>query len=225
MVMQTKIIGVTASNRDLPYLTVANVMKLVTSLVLVMFIIASLGTPSPTADVIRSNTIRVTETAYAAAPPTKTVTPTTTPKPVVGTPAPAEPQVPVFDASNPATYPVCATDQVVWAQDGACHDKVAITQPDRKLSSAPAAQASNGASASCGDNEFAAFIYRKESGCRTNAINEIGACGIGQALPCSKMPCSLSDYDCQNDFFTKYAMKRYGSWQGAYNFWLSHKWW
>lgn len=70
------------------------------------------------------------------------------------------------------------------------------------------------------------FIYLKESGNRTNAINKSsGACGLGQALPCSKLDCSLDDYDCQDKWFTNYAIRRYGSWVGAYQFWLSHHWW
>lgn len=71
-----------------------------------------------------------------------------------------------------------------------------------------------------------AFIYQHESGNRTDAINpSSGACGLGQALPCSKMPCSLSDYACQDNFFTNYMKSRYGTWENAVAFWKSHKWW
>jgi len=75
-------------------------------------------------------------------------------------------------------------------------------------------------------NEAKMFIYMKESGNRTNAINKSsGACGLGQALPCAKMGCSLTDYACQDAFFTKYMQNRYGTWENAKAFWLSHKWW
>lgn len=75
-------------------------------------------------------------------------------------------------------------------------------------------------------SEAKMFIYMKESGNRTNAINaSSGACGLGQALPCSKMPCSLSDYACQDAFFTKYMQSRYGTWENAKAFWLAHRWW
>lgn len=75
-------------------------------------------------------------------------------------------------------------------------------------------------------SEAKAFIYQKESGNNPAAINKSsGACGLGQALPCSKMPCSLSDYACQDQFFTSYMQNRYGSWENAKAFWLSHKWW
>lgn len=71
-----------------------------------------------------------------------------------------------------------------------------------------------------------AFIYGKESGNRTDAINaSSGACGLGQALPCSKMPCTLQDYACQDAFFTNYAVNRYGSWENAAAFWQAHSWW
>lgn len=71
-----------------------------------------------------------------------------------------------------------------------------------------------------------AFIYQHESGNNPGAINaSSGACGLGQALPCSKMPCSLSDYACQDNFFTQYMLSRYGTWENAVAFWQSHKWW
>ena len=83
----------------------------------------------------------------------------------------------------------------------------------------PAAQASDN-----GDAKM--FIYMRESGNRPNAINaSSGACGLGQALPCSKMPCSLSDYACQDAFFTSYMQARYGTWENARAFWLAHHWW
>ena len=89
----------------------------------------------------------------------------------------------------------------------------------------PAPVVSNTAPAGCGDNTYANFIYMHESGCRTNAVNEIGACGIGQANPCGKMGCSLSDYACQNAFFTQYANDCYGSWYNAYIYWVNHRVW
>lgn len=70
------------------------------------------------------------------------------------------------------------------------------------------------------------FIYMKESNNRPDAINPTsGACGIGQALPCSKMPCSLEDYQCQDAFFTDYMKRRYGTWENAKAFWLKNNWW
>ena len=70
------------------------------------------------------------------------------------------------------------------------------------------------------------YIYMRESGNNPGAINaSSGACGLGQALPCSKMPCSLTDYACQDNYFTGYALARYGSWSAARAFWDAHNWW
>lgn len=80
----------------------------------------------------------------------------------------------------------------------------------------------------CGDNQYAHFIYEHESGCTLNDPNpDSGACGIGQAWPCSKLTdaCPNLDYACENTFFNNYAITTYGSWQQAYNFWLSNSWW
>jgi len=71
-----------------------------------------------------------------------------------------------------------------------------------------------------------AFIYMKESSNNQYAINESsGACGLGQALPCSKMGCELSDYECQDNYFTDYMSRRYGSWANAVVFWEVNRWW
>ena len=70
------------------------------------------------------------------------------------------------------------------------------------------------------------FIYQHESGNDPYAVNQSsGACGLAQALPCSKMPCELGDYNCQDQWATNYMLERYGSWINAYNFWLEHNWW
>lgn len=78
---------------------------------------------------------------------------------------------------------------------------------------------------SCGDNYYANYIYMRESGCRTHIYNSIGCYGIGQSCPASKIAHCGADYACQNAWFSNYAVQRYGSWQGAYNFWLRNHWW
>lgn len=72
-----------------------------------------------------------------------------------------------------------------------------------------------------------AFIYGKESGNDPAAINpKSGACGLGQALPCSKLPCSLADYACQDNWFSTVYLQRYHfSWEEARAFWLANGWW
>ena len=78
----------------------------------------------------------------------------------------------------------------------------------------------------CGSDPNMAYIYTHESGCNTASINaSSGACGLGQAYPCSKLPCSLSDWTCQNNYFTAYAVARYGSTYAAMLYWEANSWW
>lgn len=78
-----------------------------------------------------------------------------------------------------------------------------------------------------GTNDAMQFIFAHESSNNPAAIAPNGACGLGQAWPCSKLiaACgSLDNVDCQIQFFTDYA-NRYGGWSGSYAFWLEHGWW
>ena len=74
-------------------------------------------------------------------------------------------------------------------------------------------------------NAAKAFIYARESGNNPNATNPNGCYGLGQ--DCNGVVRSMcgADYACQDAYFTRYAMSRYGSWAGAYAFWQSHHWW
>lgn len=87
--------------------------------------------------------------------------------------------------------------------------------------SEPAAPPVSNQAGRCGDNDYAHAIYMGESTCVIDVVNSIGACGLGQSLPCSKLendcPDWRTNYDCQNAWFTAYAMS-YGSWENAYNF-------
>jgi len=70
------------------------------------------------------------------------------------------------------------------------------------------------------------YIITKESNWNPNSINSSsGACGLAQALPCSKVPGTPLDPIDNLKWANDYATKRYGSWEKAYNFWLVHKWW
>lgn len=74
-------------------------------------------------------------------------------------------------------------------------------------------------------NGYKAYIYDHESGNNPGAVNSIGCRGLGQACPGSKLLCSDTDYTCQDEYFTNYAMQRYGSWENAYVFWVNNHWW
>jgi len=78
-----------------------------------------------------------------------------------------------------------------------------------------------------GDN-LTAFdnIIKKESGYRADAVNEIGAGGICQAYPSTKMPCKLADDDlmCQLEWCNNYIVNRYGAPKNAWDFHLENNW-
>lgn len=76
----------------------------------------------------------------------------------------------------------------------------------------------------CGSDPYMAQIYKMESGCNTASINSIGCAGIGQACPGSKLPCSLTDFVCQDAYFTAYSISRYGSTYAALQFHLANGW-
>lgn len=79
--------------------------------------------------------------------------------------------------------------------------------------------------------DFSATVYiiNHESGWRVNATNaSSGAYGLPQALPGSKMASAGADwatnYQTQLKWFWGYCSSRYGSVQGAYNFWVANHW-
>ena len=86
--------------------------------------------------------------------------------------------------------------------------------------------------AGIGASDFTAadFIVSHESGWRPGAGNaSSGAYGLCQALPASKMASAGGDYltnpVTQLAWCNGYASRTYGGWGGAYNFWVSHRWW
>ena len=69
-------------------------------------------------------------------------------------------------------------------------------------------------------------LLKKEAGYRPDAVNEIGAGGIGQAYPASKMNCPLTQEGlrCQTDWVQTYIKNRYGSPLMAWNFHEQNNW-
>ena len=77
------------------------------------------------------------------------------------------------------------------------------------------------------DFTAAVYIINHESGWNPSATNaSSGAYGLPQALPGSKMASAGSDwatnYQTQFKWFVGYCNQRYGSLNGAYQYWLSH---
>jgi len=71
------------------------------------------------------------------------------------------------------------------------------------------------------------YIISHESGWRPTVANSEGCVGLGQRCPASLLLADCPDLDpvCQLKAFSKYAVNRYGSWQGAYSAWASQRWW
>ncbi|MGY1551720.1 aggregation-promoting factor C-terminal-like domain-containing protein [Microbacterium sp. A588] len=77
-----------------------------------------------------------------------------------------------------------------------------------------------------GDWGYVDYIVGRESGWNPNATNRSsGACGLVQALPCSKVPGNGYNPVDNLRWANGYATGRYGSWAGAYNFWINNHWW
>lgn len=70
------------------------------------------------------------------------------------------------------------------------------------------------------------YIVTRESGWNPNATNpSSGACGLVQALPCSKVPGNGYNPVDNLSWGNGYAVGRYGSWAAAYAFWTANHWW
>lgn len=70
------------------------------------------------------------------------------------------------------------------------------------------------------------YIAQKESSWNPKATNpSSGACGLIQALPCSKVPGDGYDPVDNLRWADGYAKSRYGSWEAAYEFWVANHWW
>ena len=76
------------------------------------------------------------------------------------------------------------------------------------------------------DWKYVDYIVRRESGWNPNATNKrSGACGLVQALPCSKVPGNGYNPVDNLRWANRYAKKRYGGWEKAYAFWVKNHWW
>lgn len=70
-------------------------------------------------------------------------------------------------------------------------------------------------------------IVTKESGWNPNATNRSsGACGLAQALPCSKVKGEGGGYNpvTSLQWMNSYVNGRYGGWAGAWSFWQKNRW-
>jgi uncharacterized protein YabE (DUF348 family) len=118
--------------------------------------------------------------------------------------------------------------EVITAQPQAQIQTVGIQPPDYSNAGLEWMRAAGIAET---DLFFANYIVEKEAGWDgTQQMNaSSGAYGLCQALPASKMASAGDDYMTnpvtQLKWCNSYAIARYGSWYGAYEFWRSHYWW
>lgn len=69
------------------------------------------------------------------------------------------------------------------------------------------------------------YIVSKESSWNPLAVNRSsGACGLAQALPCSKIPGDWRDPVNALKWQFGYVTARYGGYYGAYQFWVANRW-
>lgn len=74
--------------------------------------------------------------------------------------------------------------------------------------------------------DYVNYIVQRESSWNPNATNKTsGACGLVQALPCSKVPGDGYNPVDNLRWANNYATKRYGGWEKAYAFWIKNHWW
>jgi len=72
---------------------------------------------------------------------------------------------------------------------------------------------------------YADYLVSRESGWNPNAVNaSSGACGLAQALPCTKVPGNPYNPIDSLNWMNGYVTGRYGGWQKAYNFWTANHW-
>ena len=75
------------------------------------------------------------------------------------------------------------------------------------------------------DWKYADYIVSKESSWNPNAVNpSSGACSLAQSLPCSKIPGNWRDPVNALKWQYQYVKNRYGGYYGAYQFWITNKW-
>jgi hypothetical protein len=104
------------------------------------------------------------------------------------------------------------------------------TEPKKTPSPSEVKEIIANESRSQSEKEAKAYIFQHESGFNQYAINpSSGACGLGQRLNCQLLindcPDWKTNYDCQDEHFTKYMQRRYGSWNNAMAFWKTNRWW
>lgn len=138
------------------------------------------------------------------------------------------PPAPCIGAFTNALSPGCL-EQIEQEHQAWLNSQSALQVESYSPAESPSSSGLQGA----GVSYEASYIYSCESGScgslgtySTTVWNSEGCYGIGQSCPGGPLFDSCgADFACQHAFFTNYANERYGGWQGAYQWWLSHHWW
>jgi len=156
-----------------------------------------------------------------------------TPTPVVITPTP---QAPVAMVATPPVQ-VVEAPQVVAVVATPTPTPIEVARPTTappKVVATPAPVVMSGthedwmraAGIAESDWTYVEFIMNHESGGNPRSINKSsGSCGLFQQLPCGKWSHQWDDPIGAMTDASAYAKSRYGSWYGAYQFWLQKHWW
>jgi hypothetical protein len=147
---------------------------------------------------------------------------------------PPKPVVKSFDPKDASTWPKCAANEIVRADNGKCHKKPAerpsVAQVKKKPVSPPAVTGNKydwlkAAGVPEGDWAAADYIISRESSWNPNALNtSSGACSLAQALPCSKISGDWRDPVTAIKWQYNYVKQRYGGYWGAHKFWVVNHW-
>lgn len=150
--------------------------------------------------------------AFAMQPPSQPSPAVTAEKATEEAPKPPQRVVAVAKEAEPVPEPVKAPEPVV------------VPKP-APVVAAPASGSCEDWMVQAGVTDMvnARELIRRESNCNPNAVNpSSGACGIPQALPCSKL--GTSDPVAQIRWMQVYVDQRYGGWAGAIRWHNSHNW-
>lgn len=139
-----------------------------------------------------------------------------------------------FDPNDASTWPKCAANEIVRADNGKCHKKPAerpsVAQTKPKPVATPIITGNKydwlkAAGVPEGDWAAADYIISRESSWNPTALNaSSGACGLAQALPCSKIPGNWRDPVAAIKWQYSYVKQRYGGYWGAHKFWVTNHW-
>lgn len=180
--------------------------------------------PKPPAIPVKAKKVPIPVAIVSPAYPPKTA-------PVISVYPPIIPQPPAFDVNNPTTWPTCPDTQLVWAQDGQCHDKVIPSIPTPSTNVSNMSPTGSTPATGCVTDYFTGdpaedYIIKVESGGSSCATNPGGCFGLMQACPGSPLREACGgDPVCQLSWFATNKMSSYGSWQAVYAHEMAVGWW